>query len=361
MLKTLRHILFPFSLIYGGIIRMRNQLFDKNILRSATFDFPLICIGNLAVGGTGKTPMVEYLLRILNEKFKVATLSRGYKRKSKGFIIANENTTAFEIGDEPMQIHKKFPGITVAVAEERIMGIPQVLNDKPGTEIIILDDAFQHREVKAGLNILLSDYNHLYTKDFLLPTGNLRDLKSSSKRAEILIVTKCKSNLTEGEKKDILQQINPLPSQKTYFTKIIYGDPYQLFSKEKITLDKKSDIVLITGIANPEPIEGFLKNAVADFKIMRFKDHYNYQADDIRKITGQFSKIENPNKIILTTEKDAVRLFKFKNEMENLPLYVLPMEHEFLFNEGANFENEVIRFVDSYKKNNNEQISNLEN
>lgn len=351
MLKTLRYILFPFSFIYGGIIWTRNQLFNRNIFRSATFDLPLICIGNLAVGGTGKTPMVEYLVRILNEKYKLATLSRGYKRKSKGFFIANENTTVTEIGDEPMQIHQKFPDITVAVAEERIMGIPQILNDKPATDVIILDDAFQHREVKAGLNILLTDYHHLYTKDFLLPAGNLRDIKSSSKRADIVVITKCKSNLTEEEKGEIIQQVNPLPFQKIFFTKIIYGDPYQLFSKVKIDLEKKSEVLLISGIANPKPLEDFLKETVASLEILHFKDHYNFHADDIRKISDQFSRIENSDKIILTTEKDAARLFKFKNEMGNLPVFVLPMKHAFLFHEGGIFENEIIRYVESFKKN----------
>ena len=328
---------------------MRNYLFDRNILRSATFDLPLVCIGNLSVGGTGKTPMVEYIVRILKEKRNVATLSRGYKRKSKGFIIANENTTIFEIGDEPMQIHQKFPDVTVAVAEERVMGIPQILNDKPGTEVIILDDAFQHREVKAGLNILLTDYNHLYTEDFLLPTGYLRDTKSSSRRADIVIVTKSKSNLTEIEKEQIIRQINPLHSQKVYFTKIVHRNPYQLFSKEKIVLNKKIEVLLISGIANPKPLEDFLNESVAAFKIMRFKDHYNYHTDDIRRIGDQFSKIENPDKIILTTEKDAVRLLKFTNEMGNLPVYVLPMEHSFLFDQQIEFEKSIFQFVDNFK------------
>ncbi len=180
MLKSFRYILFPFSIIYGGIIWARNKMFDKNILRSAKFNFPVICVGNLAVGGTGKTPMTEYLIRMLAGKYRVATLSRGYKRKTKGFAIADENTTAIDIGDEPMQIHKKFPGVTVAVAEERIIGIPQLLYARPETQAIILDDAFQHREVKAGLNILLTDFQNLYTRDFLLPAGDLRDIKSSS-------------------------------------------------------------------------------------------------------------------------------------------------------------------------------------
>ncbi len=200
MLKSFRYILFPFSIIYGFIIWLRNKLFDKKILRSASFNFPLICVGNLAVGGTGKTPMTEYLVDS-KKKYTVATLSRGYKRKTKGFAIADENTTALEIGDEPMQIHKKFPEITVAVAEERVVGIPQLLHEKPNTEIIILDDAFQHREVKAGLNILLTDYHNLYTRDFILPAGDLRDVRSSSKRADIIVVTKCKPDLDEEERK----------------------------------------------------------------------------------------------------------------------------------------------------------------
>jgi len=189
-----RHLLLPFSLIYGSVVRLRNTLYDKKFWRSTTFDLPLICVGNLSVGGTGKTPMVEYLVSILQDKYKTATLSRGYKRKTKGFLIAGEKSEAADIGDEPMQIHKKFPQITVAVAEERVIGIPQLLFAKPETEVIILDDAFQHREVAAGLNILLTDYNNPYSNDLLLPAGNLRDSKKSSERADIIIVAKCKSN-----------------------------------------------------------------------------------------------------------------------------------------------------------------------
>ena len=195
MLKSFRYLLLPISLVYGGIIGLRNWLFDKKILKSSSFNFPIICVGNLAVGGTGKTPMVEYLIRLLKDEFNIATLSRGYKRKTKGFAIANEKTTALEIGDEPMQFHKKFSTITVAVGEERLVAIPQLLHDKPATEVIILDDAFQHRYVNAGLNILLTEYNNLFTRDFMMPAGDLRDVKSSKIRADIFLVTKCKNNL----------------------------------------------------------------------------------------------------------------------------------------------------------------------
>lgn len=347
MLKNFRYILIPFSFIYGGIIWLRNMLFDKNILRSATFDFPLICVGNLAAGGTGKTPMVEYLVETLQKKYKIATLSRGYKRETKGFLIANEQTKAIDIGDEPMQIHQKFPDIFVAVAEERVMGIPQLLYEKPETEVIILDDAFQHREVKAGLNILLTDYDHLYSKDFLLPTGSLRDIKSSSKRADIIVVTKCKSDLNEKEKKSIIDELNPLSNQKVFFTKIEYENPYHLFSKESFFLEKDLDVILVCGIANPATIEAFLKSKVSSFQMLRYKDHYNFHSDDVKKIKDRFSKIETRKKIILTTEKDAVRLLKFEKELGPLPIYVLPMMHQFLFADESEFKKNIFTFVNS--------------
>jgi tetraacyldisaccharide 4'-kinase len=351
MLKNFRYILFPFSFIYGGIISLRNKLFDRNILRSATFDFPLICVGNLAVGGTGKTPMVEYLVRILQQKnYKVATLSRGYKRKTKGFLIADEQTKTVDIGDEPMQIHKKFPGISVAVGKERVMWIPQLLFEKPETEVIILDDAFQHREVKAGLNILLTDYSNLYTKDFLLPMGNLRDTKSSSKRADIIVVTKCKSDLNENEKKSILEELNFLPHQNIFFTKIEYQTPYHLFSKESLFLEKDLEVLLVCGIANPRAIAAFLKSNFFSFQLLRYKDHYDFHSDDVNKIKERFLKIENKKKIILTTEKDGVRLLKFEKELAQFPIYVLPMAHQFLFTGEIGFEKKIFDFVNSFEK-----------
>ncbi|MEO6136920.1 MAG: tetraacyldisaccharide 4'-kinase, partial [Ginsengibacter sp.] len=251
MLKSFRYILLPLSIVYGGVIWVRNKLFDKKILRSASFNFPIICVGNLAVGGTGKTPMIEYLVRLLKDEYKVATLSRGYKRKTKGFAIADINTSALDIGDEPMQIHEKFPDISVAVAEERVEGIPQLLQAEPQTQVILLDDAFQHREVNAGMNILLTDYNNLYTRDFLLPAGDLRDGKGSSERADIIIVTKCKPYLNEDEKQKLIKEINPLTHQKVFFTKIEYSIPYHLFSKEEKLMEQDSSVLLVCGIANP--------------------------------------------------------------------------------------------------------------
>src|SRR6478752_10285047 len=206
-LKSFRVLLLPFALIYGLIIFLRNWLFDKSYLKSAEFNFPLICVGNLSVGGTGKSPMVEYLIQLLRPHFKIATVSRGYKRKTKGYVLAKDNTTSLDIGDEPMQFHINFPDIAVAVGEERMVAIPQLLHDKPDTEAIILDDAFQHRAIKAGLNILLTVYNDLFVDDFFFPTGDLRDQRASAKRAQIIVITKCPADLSATEKEKIIKRV----------------------------------------------------------------------------------------------------------------------------------------------------------
>ena len=354
MLKSFRYVLIPFSLLYGGIIKLRNLLFDKNILRSAKFNFPLICVGNLAVGGTGKTPMVEYIIKLLEKKYKVATLSRGYKRKTKGFFIADNKTTSEDIGDEPMQMHNNFPDVTVAVAEERVIGIPQLLSEKPATQVIILDDAFQHREVNAGFNILLTDSRNLYSQDVLLPAGSLRDVKSSSGRADLIIVTKCEPGLSDKEKQDIIKQLNPLDRQKIYFTAIEYKNPFHLFSKKEYQLDSNCSVLLVTGIANPEPIKEVFKNFVSGYQILKFRDHHNFSPEDIKEIKDEFSQIENDNKIIVTTEKDAVRLVKFKKELENLPIYVLPISHRFLFGAASEFEKDILTFINSFDESRGE-------
>ncbi|MGN6803672.1 MAG: tetraacyldisaccharide 4'-kinase [Ginsengibacter sp.] len=344
-----RNILLPISLIYGGVVATRNWLYDKKIFRSAKFDFPVICVGNLAVGGTGKSPMVEYLVSLLKTKYVTATLSRGYKRKTKGFLIADEKSQAADIGDEPMQFHQKFPDLTVAVAEERVIGIPQLLFAKPETRVIILDDAFQHREVAAGLNLLLTDYNNLYPDDKLLPAGSLRDKKISSQRADIIIVTKCISNLTIEEKNVLIQKIKPSQKQKIFFTTIVYKDTYHLFTHEKLAGGLKEDILLVCGIANPKNIKAELSSRSNSVKTMRFKDHHVYNLPDINKIKENFSAINSVDKIIITTEKDAGRLSAFENELKDLPVFVLPMAHQFLFGEKKKFEELIFNFVESYK------------
>ncbi len=295
-------------------------------------------MGNLAVGGTGKTPMVEYLVRLLKNNYQTATLSRGYKRKTKGYAIANKNSTALEIGDEPMQFHLKFEDITVAVGEERVVAIPQLLYDRPGTEVIILDDAFQHRMVKASLNILLTECNNLYYTDMLLPVGNLRDIKGSSKRADIIVVTKCEEGISLEKKKKITQQLHALPHQHIFFTEVLYAPPRHLFTGVETNWDKETEAVLICGIANPKPLQQFLQKQIKDFDFLEYSDHHIFTTDDLAKIKKHFEALASENKVILTTEKDGVRLQKFKTELETYPVYVLPIVQHFLFGEGPEFD-----------------------
>ncbi len=350
-LKSFRLLLFPIALIYALIILVRNFLYDKNILHAAAFNFPLICVGNLSVGGTGKSPMVEYLVELLKDKFQVATLSRGYKRKTKGYALAAETTTALEIGDEPMQFHIKFPDIAVAVGEERIVAIPQLLHDRPETQAIILDDAFQHREIIAGLNILLTDYNNLFINDFFLPTGDLRDQRSSYKRAQIIVVTKCPDDISSDEKVEIIEKINPLYNQQIFFTKIKYHNPYHIFYKTKTIITQKDEILLVCGIANPAPLKSYLHEHAFTYYEMTFSDHHVFSIDDLKDIKKRYDQIQSNNKFIITTEKDAVRLMKFNEALKELNLYVLPMQPKFLFKEEEQFNKTVIDFVQNFSFN----------
>lgn len=351
LLKSFRYLFLPITWLYGAIIWLRNKLYDKNILKSSSFNFPIICVGNLATGGTGKTPMTEYIIRILQGRYKTATLSRGYKRKTKGFAIAIAGTTALEIGDEPMQFHQKFPEVTVAVGEERIVAIPQLLHDRPDTEVIILDDAYQHRQVRAGLNILLTDHANLYTRDLILPAGDLRDVRSSSKRADIIIVTKCKENLSQTDKDAVIKEIDPKPHQTVYFTTIVYGQPYHLITRTPYEITAQHGILLVCGIANPAPIKEHLAKHADSYEMLRFADHHIFHTNDLRDIKQQFEKIPAEKKVVLTTEKDAVRLEKFQQELKDFPIYVVPIEHRFLFNEGEQFNERIRAFVGSFQKN----------
>jgi len=349
-LKSFRILLFPLSVIYWLIIFIRNKLYDKKIFKSAVFGLPLICVGNLSVGGTGKSPMVELLVKHLKNNFKVATLSRGYKRKTKGYTLANEKSDALEIGDEPMQFHLKFPDVPVAVGEERLDAIPQLLHDKPNVKCIILDDAFQHRAVKAGMNILLTDFNNLFTRDFFLPTGDLRDLKSSYKRAEIIIVTKCNPDLSEKEKDQVILEINPLRHQHIFFTANKYGKPYHIFKNQLTTeLTINKEVLLVTGIANPQPLKDLLLDNSKTYYLQPFPDHHIFTIDDWKDIKKRFDKIEAKNKFILTTEKDAVRLVKFEKEIDDIPLYIVPLEHQFLFGEEQKFLEIIYNYIKNYK------------
>jgi tetraacyldisaccharide 4'-kinase len=351
-LKSFRVLLLPLALIYGLVIFIRNRLFDKGILKSAVFNFPLICIGNLSVGGTGKSPMVEYLIELLKPRYKVATLSRGYKRKTKGYVLASAATTALEIGDEPMQFHVKFPDISVASCEERIVGIPHLLQDVPDLQTIILDDAFQHRSVKAGLNILLTDYGNTYPHDFFLPTGDLRDEKQSAKRAQIIIVTKCPYSLSQEEKQKIIRDLKPVADQHVFFTTIEYGTPYHIFNHgDEWMLTPRDEVLLVCGIANPAPLKEYLHVKTDTYYQQDYSDHHIFTIDDLNEIRKKFEDIAAKDKLILTTEKDAVRLIKFTEQLASLPMYVLPIRHYFLFDEERFFNELVIDFIANFRLN----------
>jgi len=349
-LRSFRVLLLPFSLLYGIIIIIRNFLYDKNVFHEASFNLPIVCVGNLALGGTGKSPMVEYLVDLLHNELRVATLSRGYKRKTKGYVLAGENTTALEIGDEPMQFHTKFPEVTVAVGEERVVAVPQLLQDKPGTEVIILDDAFQHRAIKAGLNILLTVYNNLFVDDFFFPTGDLRDQQGSAKRAEIIVVTKCPLNLGKNEKERLIKKLNRYKPKHIFFSAIEYGMPYHIITKNKKPFSLNDEVLLVYGIANPQPLKEYISDNTAAYEEISYRDHYIFSIDDLKDINKKFEKIQSSNKLILTTEKDAVRFLKFKEELSNMPLYILPVKAAFLFNDAALFNQAVIDYICSFKK-----------
>lgn len=351
-LRSFRLILFPFAIIFGLILRLRNLLYDHVLIKSTRFNLPIINVGNLSVGGTGKSPMVEFLMDDLKKRYKVATLSRGYKRRTKGYLLATESTTAVEIGDEPMQFHLKHPEVPVAVGEERIVAVPQLLFDKPETQIIILDDAFQHRAITAGFSIILTNYDDLYTRDFYLPTGDLRDNPSSARRADCIIVTKCPSDLTISAAETIKKELDLLPHQQLFFTTICYGSPYHIYSGETIELTKETEVLLICGIANPAPLTAYIMEQAYTYEAMYFSDHHIFTIDELREMLKRFVHIRTQDKIMLTTEKDAVRLIKFNAELDSMPLYVIPISISFLFNQEAEFKSLMHNFIDNFGKNN---------
>ncbi len=348
-LKPIRILLFPFSLIYALAVRVRNWCYDKRIFPSSSFNLPIICVGNLAVGGTGKSPMVEWLIRVLQDRFTIAVLSRGYKRKTEGYALAGESTSALDIGDEPMQFHLKFPDVAVAVGEQRIEAIPQLLHDRPDTGVIILDDAFQHRAVSAGLNILLTDFSNLFTRDWWLPSGDLRDGRSSSRRADVIVVTKCREDLSEDDRRSIAMEIAPTSGQKLFFTSIRYGDPYHITQLENTVIDDQTEVLLVTGIANPAPLKRWLGDRAGTYDEMAYGDHHIFSIDDLQAIFRRFTGMAGTRKIILTTEKDAVRLIKFREELVAWPFYVLPIDPSFLFGEEGRFTDLIVKFITEFK------------
>ena len=305
-MKLLRKISLPFVPVYHFITWARNSFYDLGLLNSRTYEIPIICVGNLSVGGTGKSPMVEYLIRLLGHNHKLAILSRGYKRKSKGFILAGADATVEQIGDEPLQFHSKFKDIIVAVDADRQHGIDQLL--QLGAETIILDDAYQHRRVEAGLNILLTTFAQPFYKDYTLPTGNLREPRSGAQRADIIVFTKCPQDLNDAQKAEMIHELRPLKHQKVFFSKIAYAPvPEEIKRKDSFTL--------VTGIANPKPLVTHLKNQNLEFEHLQYPDHHEFTASEIELLKTK--------SVILTTEKDYMRL---NDHISKDKIFFLPIE-----------------------------------
>ncbi len=313
--KFYRKLFFPFVPVYYAVTWLRNKLYDLGFKKSVSFDFPVICVGNLSVGGTGKTPMIEYLIELLKNNYSVATLSRGYKRKTKGFQLADLNATSETIGDEPFQFYSKFKNdIQVAVDSNRVNGVNKLKSLKRSPEIILLDDAFQHRKVKAGFNILLTTYDSLFIDDFVLPAGNLRESRNGYKRAHIIVITKCPKDLGETEKNTIVKRINPLDCQRVFFSNIEYSS-FVKSDENKKSLVELDEFTLVTGIANAQPLVDFLTSKQLKFEHLNFKDHYDFSSGDIDELSRK--------DFIITTEKDFMRLQSFSSLKEKL--FYLPI------------------------------------
>ncbi|MEY4902311.1 MAG: hypothetical protein RLZZ292_126 [Bacteroidota bacterium] len=348
-----KFLLAPFAMLYGVGVNIRNFLYKIQLLKSVRFDVPVISVGNLSVGGAGKTPHIEYLIRLLKEYLNVATLSRGYNRQTTGFLPVEVSHDATQVGDEPLQFKRKYPDVFVTVAENRAFAIPQIMGLQPATQTVLLDDAFQHRAVTPGLNILLTEYAHPYTDDYLLPVGRLREWASSATRAHIIIVTKCPPQLSTEQRDTFLDKLHPQPEQKIYFSYYQYNFiPYYLFNAQYgAPLDYKLDVLLVCAIARTDYLVEHLKSQVNSVRILEYADHHFFTKSDLGQIKANFDAIEGTNKIILTTEKDAMRLelhrdFLIQNQ---LPLFVLPIEVAFHFDEKANFDHSIKQFLLHFK------------
>ncbi|MCX6269101.1 MAG: tetraacyldisaccharide 4'-kinase [Bacteroidetes bacterium] len=355
MTRILQVILLPVSLCYGVAMQVRNWLFDLHLLPSRTFDKPVISVGNLTFGGTGKTPHIEYLIRLLTPGMFVATLSRGYGRKSNGFILASKRSSVKYIGDEPLQFLKKFEAVKVAVDEKRSRGIQILLEKHPDLNVILLDDAFQHRYVKPGLSILLTDYHHPYSEDMILPSGTLREFSAGAGRADIIVVTKTPKIFSPITRRRIVEELKPNSHQHIYFSYIKYLDPTPVFD----TLDfpfpaKLTNILMVTGIANDYPLREHLERMCSELVVMKFADHHVYTPKDLEEITRKYHDLPTQKKIIVTTEKDVMRLKtpELSAYLKNLPLFCVSMEIEFHGTDKENFDNEILRYVKKNQRNN---------
>ncbi|TRX72625.1 tetraacyldisaccharide 4'-kinase [Carboxylicivirga sp. M1479] len=337
----IRKLLFPFTWLYSAITSLRNLLFDLGFLRSHSYATPIISVGNITVGGTGKTPLSEYIIRLFKENYKICLLSRGYKRQTKGALIANNSSTASTIGDEPFQIMSKFPEINVCVAEKRVEGMEMILKNT-NTNLVLMDDAYQHRHVKPGLSLLVIDYNRPLWKDCPFPAGDLRETRAGKKRAHIIVVNKCPLSLSEDERAYWLKKIKAKAHQQVYFTSINYGLPTPFLNDNKISFPGGLPILALAGIAQPQ---GFFNHLDKNFKVkekLSYADHHHFSDDELSNISEKV--LSDEIKALVTTEKDAVRLSKLPQDVLEKCWYI-PIQLKVLFNEEEQFDNTIRNYV----------------
>lgn len=355
ILKTMRYfryLLLPFSWIYGLVVFTRNYFYDTGIFKSTKFDLPVIVIGNLEVGGAGKSPMTEFFIKTLKPNYKIATLSRGYGRQTQGFFYAGKNSTAKTIGDEPLQFKQKFSGITVAVCESRVEGVEKLQEEH---DLILLDDAYQHRALQPGFSILLFDFNKLDEPHFLLPAGNYREPFSGKKRADVIVISKCPPGLSAENQQKIQQQMLLLPHQSLFFTSIVYLPLKSFFhGKDTVFIDLKFTLFVLTGIANPKPLLQHLRMQSAAVFPYKYPDHHQFTIKNISKLVADFEACPAIKKAVITTEKDAQRLQEpeLQKLLAGLPVLVAPIGISFLNNAGPAFQQIIENYVRKYQKDN---------
>ncbi|MDD2303572.1 MAG: tetraacyldisaccharide 4'-kinase [Prolixibacteraceae bacterium] len=353
-----KFLLYPISAIYWLIISLRNFLYDYKVFKSTEFEIPVISIGNITVGGTGKTPHTEYLVDLLSKQFTVTTISRGYKRKTSGYQEVAFDSLATAVGDEPLQIKRKFKDIQVVVDEKRVHAIKKIQVQEPSQlpDIILLDDAFQHRSVSAGVNILLIDFNRPIDKDQLMPVGRLRESKWQMRRANVIIYTKCPQEISPITRRIIMKDVNLRPYQNLFFTTMVYQPLTPVFPDEAIATPKlasdKVSVLLITGIANPEHLRKYLSTFTESIADLKYPDHHNFNASNIQQIEQKFIGIDAENKIIITTEKDSMRLKDMNlSPLVKSHLFYIPLKIKFLDSEGKNFDEKIVTYVRENKSN----------
>lgn len=352
-----QHILFkillaPFSLLYGLGVGLRNQFYRWNLLKGVEFNLPVISVGNLSVGGAGKTPHIEYLILLLKDYLEIATMSRGYKRKTKGYLTVHPSMSAEQAGDEPLQFKRKFPEIKVSVSESRALGIPMLMSDYPELQAILLDDAFQHRSVRPGLNIMLTEFHHPFTRDYLLPSGRLREWRSAYQRADIIIVSKCPKEIDEAQAEALRKEIQPLTSQQVYFSYYDYTNPYFIFDhRYQLKLEPDMDVLLICAIARTEYLTDYLNTQVNEVSVMEFEDHHFFTKYDVAQLKENFDRMDSTKKVILTTEKDAMRLELHRAYIQEnrMPIFAIPAQVRFHFQQGPMFDEHIRNFLLNFR------------